>query len=127
MKFSKTSNIDPLFILTPIFHRSHQGSPIVVVHFIDFMPQKLLIIKLKPVSGQVLVIAYHKAIYAVKAHWTEFIFVLFIVLLVVALFMKDMGAVVTYHSFVIGNRMVAKIAYQIADVTMKLYNILSYD
>ena len=80
-----------------------------------------MVIKLKPVSRQLLITADHITIYAVKAHRAKFILILFIVLLVVALFMKDMGAVVTYHSFVIGNWMVAKIAYQIADVTMKLY------
>ena len=38
MIISKTSNVDPLFIFTPILHGSHQGCPVIVIHFIDFMP-----------------------------------------------------------------------------------------
>jgi hypothetical protein len=91
------------------------------------VPQKLLFVYLKPVSGQFLVVAYHVTIYTVKAQWTELVFILFVVLLIVALLVKDMCTIVTYHSFVIGDGMVAEVANQIADVTMKLCKIRSYD
>lgn len=66
-----------------------------------------LVIELKPVPGQLLIAAYHIAIDAVKAQGAEFILIFLIVLLIVALFMKNMGAVIADHSFVVGDGMAA--------------------
>jgi hypothetical protein len=79
-----------------------------------------LIVNLQSKSWKFLVAADHVAVNAVVAQGAEFIFILFIVLLVIALFVENMRAVVADHSLVISYRMVADVANQVADMSMVL-------
>jgi hypothetical protein len=54
-----------------------------------------------------LIIADHVAINAVEAEGAQLVLILFIVLLVVALFMENVGAVIAHHSLVVGDGVAA--------------------
>lgn len=81
---------------------------------------QFIFVYLQSISFYFIVAADHITINVIKANWAELIFVFFIILLVVALFMKDMRTVITDHPLVDCYWVITTITYQIANMPMIL-------
>jgi hypothetical protein len=81
---------------------------------------QLVFVDFQSIPFYLIVPADHITINVVKTNGAELIFVLLVILLIVALLVKDVRAVVADHAFVDGYGVAAAVADQIADMSVVL-------